>query len=244
MYSFLSNWDIAYYQKNLNRKTKKSVMGYRGSIENKAFFGSKMLTIPDEIRLENFSIIQSGDLVGGDANIQNVDETVIQSNTQQHAISAEPRVISEFRQNRRRKEKLKQKNKFLELKVYSDKALIKYLRSDGIDAEFIKYINPDFSFGEDGLDDDIEQYIINNVVPRYSIKRIIFYENQFANNVNSLNTIELDLSNLELLQKGYKISENVQIKISTDSPLNFKLIYTIPKLDNYSISFKVDLEKK
>ena len=244
LYSFLSNWDIAYYQKSLNRRTKELVMGYRGAIENKSFFGSKMLTIPDEIRLENFSIIQSNDLIGGDANIQNVDENVIQSNTEQRAISAEPRLVSEARINRRRKEKLVQKNKFLGLKVYSDKALIKYLRNDGIDDEFIKYINPDFSFGEDGLDDDIEQYIINNVVPRYKIKRIIFYENQFANNVNSLNTIELDLSNLELLQKGYKISENVQIKISTDSPLNFKLIYTIPKLDNYSISFKVDLEKK
>jgi hypothetical protein len=62
--------------------------------------------------------------------------------------------------------------------------------------------------------------------------------------VNSLNPIELDLSNLELLKKGYKISNNVEIKISPNSPLNFKMIYNIPKLDNYSISFKVDLEKK
>jgi hypothetical protein len=215
-------------------------MGYRGAIENKSFFGSKMLTIPDEIRLENFSIISSDDLVGGAGNIMNVTENVIQSNTEQSAVNAEIKI----RKNTRRRDKIKQKNKFIGLSVFSDKALIDYLRSDGIDKEFIEYINPDFSFGEGGLDDDIEQYIINNVVPRYKIKRIIFYENQFANNVNSLKPIELDLSNLELLKKGYKISENVQIKISTDSPLNFKLIYTIPKLDNYSISFKVDLEKK
>jgi hypothetical protein len=240
LYTFLSNWDIAYYQKNLNRRTKKPVMGYRGAIENKSFFGSKMLTIPDEIRLENFSIISSDDLVGGAGNIMNVTENVIQSNTEQSAVNAEIKI----RKNTRRRDKIKQKNKFIGLSVFSDKALIDYLRSDGIDKEFIEYINPDFSFGEGGLDDDIEQYIINNVVPRYKIKRIIFYENQFANNVNSLKPIELDLSNLELLKKGYKISENAQIKISTDSPLNFKLIYTIPKLDNYSISFKVDLEKK
>jgi len=239
IYTFLSNWDIDYYQKSLDRRTKRSAIGYRGSIENKSFFGSKMLTIPDEIRLENFSIIQLDDLVGGISNISNVEENVIESNIEEIAIDGQVKVKAE-----RRKEKIKQKNKSIRLNVFSDKALIKYLRSDGIDKEFIKYINPNFSFGEGGLDDDIEQYIINNVVPRYKIKRIIFYENRFANNVNSLNPIELDLTNLELLQKGYKISENVQIKISTDSPLNFKLIYTIPKLDNYSISFKVDLEKK
>jgi hypothetical protein len=138
----------------------------------------------------------------------------------------------------------KQENEFIELNVFSSKALVQYLRADGIDEEFEKYINPNFSFGEGGLDDDIEQYIINNVLSRYTIKRIIFYENQFANNVNKLNPVELDLSNLDLLKKGYKVSNNVKIKFSTESPLNFKMIYNIPKLDNYSISFKVDLEKK
>jgi len=235
LYTFLSNWDIGYYQKSINKKDIELVMGYRGAIENKAFFGSKMLTVPDEIRLENFTLIQLSELVGGLSNIANVPETVVQNNVQSSTVKSGNSLDV--------KTKI-QKNDFIELDVFSTKALVKYLRSDGIDSQFDKFINPAFSFGQDGLDDDIEQYILENVVPRYSIKRIIFYENQFANNVNSLNPIELDLSNLDLLKKGYRISENVKIKISTDSPLNFKLIYNIPKLDNYSISFKVDLEKK
>lgn len=234
MYTFLSNWDIGYYQKSSDRRTKELVMGYRGAIENKAFFGSKMLSIPDEIRLENFSIIQLDDLVGGLLNIENVDETVVQNNVTKSTVNAGNTNIKSKRE----------KSEYIEFNVFASKALLKYLRSDGIDAEFDKYINPNFSFGEGGLDDDIEQYIIENILTRYAIKRIIFYENQFANNVNSLKPVELDLSNLDLLKKGYKISENVKIKISTDSPLDFKMIYNIPKLDNYSISFKVDLEKK
>jgi hypothetical protein len=235
LYSFLSNWDIGYYQKNIDRKTKELVMGYRGAIENKAFFGSKMLTIPDEVRLENFTLIQLDDLVGGLSNIDNVSETVVQNNI--------TRSTTKGASSLNIKDK-KQENEFIELNVFSSKALVQYLRADGIDEEFEKYINPNFSFGEGGLDDDIEQYIINNVLSRYTIKRIIFYENQFANNVNKLNPVELDLSNLDLLKKGYKVSNNVKIKFSTESPLNFKMIYNIPKLDNYSISFKVDLEKK
>jgi len=103
------------------------------------------------------------------------------------------------------------------LDVYSSKALIKYLRNDGIDAEFNDFINPAFSFGETGLDDDIEEYIKNNIFQRYRVNRIIFYENRFANNVNQLEPIELDLSNFELLKKGYKISENLSVKFRTDS---------------------------
>jgi len=76
------------------------------------------------------------------------------------------------------------------------------------------------------------------------VKKITFYENQFANNVNSLPIVELDLTNLELLTKGYSINENVSIKFSNTSPLNFRLIYNIPKLNNYSISFIVELSKK
>ena len=235
LYTFMSNWDIGYYQKNIDRKTKELVVGYRGAIENKAFFGSKMLTVPDEIRLENFTLLQLDDLPGGLANIDNVTETVIQSDVERSTTKGGSSLDV--------KTKI-QKNKFINLNVFANKALVQFFRSDGIDTEFEKYINPNFSFGESGLDDDIDQYIINNILPKYKIKRIIFYENQFSNNVNSLNPIELDLSNLELLKKGYKVSSNIEIKISPNSPLNFKMIYNIPKLDNYSISFKVDLEKK
>lgn len=228
-YTFLSNWDMGYYNKAINRTTEEPIIGYRGVIEQKSFMGSKILSIPDKIRLENWTLIELEDLVGGLANIDNVTETVVK----------DINVTSTPAPNNTTTEKSE-----LILNVFSSKALIQYLRADGIDTEFNDFINPAFSFGESGLDDDIEEYIKNNIFQRYRVERIVFYENQFANNVNQLEPIELDLSNFELLQKGYKISENLSVKFRTDSPLDFKLIYNIPKLQNYSISFKVDLVKK
>jgi len=228
-YTFYSNWDMGYYKKAIDRTTEESIIGYRGVLENKSFFGSKIISIPDKIRLENFTIIDIDDLSGGLSGISNVPESVVK--TINKTSSAKPK-------------KAYTKKSSLVLDVFTTKALTDFLRLDGFDSEFNKYINPSFSFGEAGLDDDIIKYIQDNIFQRYSVKRIIFYENRFANNVNQLNTIELDLSNFELLKKGYKISENLSVKYSTQSPLNFTLIYNIPKLDNYSISFKVDLEKK
>ena len=226
---FLSNWDMGYYRKSLSRTSEEPVIGYRGVIENKAFLGSKILSIPDKVRLENWEMIELDDLTGGLSNIDNVPESVVKDVNSTSTPSPNNTIT--------RKEELI-------LNVYTTKSLIKYLRNDGIDAEFNDFINPAFSFGEDGLDDDIEQYIRNNIFQRYRIERIIFYENRFANNVNQLEPIELNLSNFELLRRGYKISENLSVKFRTDSPLDFRLIYNIPKLQNYSISFKVDLVKK
>jgi len=228
-YTFFSNWDMGYYKKAVDRTTEESIIGYRGVLENKSFFGSKIISIPDEIRLENFTVIDIDDLTGGLADISNVPESVVKTINDTSTPKPNNQVT------------LKQE---LVLDVFTTKSLTDFLRADGFDSEFNKYINPSFSFGEAGLDDDIIKYIQDNIFQRYSIKRIVFYENRFANNVNQLNTIELDLSNFELLKKGYKISENLSVKYSTESPLNFTLIYNIPKLDNYSISFKVDLEKK
>tara|TARA_R100000005_G_C4971155_1_gene184093 strand:- start:40 stop:1368 length:1329 start_codon:yes stop_codon:yes gene_type:complete len=243
MYTFLSNWDVDYYRKALNRTTEESIVGYRGVIENKAFLGSKIISIPDEIRLENFELLELTDIVGGISNIDNYTGSAVVSfvdTTKKRPVRKKKKSLSteDIREDKRT---TKQN---LVLDVFTTKALTKYLRADGFDYEFNTWINPNFSFGESGLDDDIEAYIQANIFQRYKVKRIIFYENRFANNVNTLEPIEVDLTNLELLQKGYMISENVQIKFSTESPLNFKLIYNIPKLDNYSISFKVDLEKK
>ncbi len=228
-YTFLSNWDMGYYRKAINRTTENPIIGYRGTIENKSFMGSKILSIPDKIRLENWELIEFEDLIGGLSNINNVPENVVK----QINLTTTPKpgnIVTD--------------KKELILSVFSTKALIKYLRADGIDTEFNDFINQQFSFGEDGLDDDIEQYIRNNIFQRYRVDKIIFYENRFANNVNQLESIELDLSNFELLRQGYKISENLSVKFFTDSPLDFTLIYNIPKLKNYSISFKVDLVKK
>ena len=230
MYSFLSNWDIDYYRKYEEKSVPVSQMGYRGTKEQKAFFGSKIISIPDAITLENFTIIDLSDLDGGISNIQNVSESTVKT--------------IESTSNTQGNDTTSTTNNKLILDVFSTKALTQYLRADGFDSEFNKWINPLFSFGESGLDDDIENYIAQNIFDRYTVKRVIFYESTFANNRYNLETVETTLTNLQLLQKDFAFSENCSIKFSTESDLNFRLIYNIPKLDNYSISWKVELVKK
>jgi len=229
LYSFMSNWDIDYYRKSLDAGTEESKIGYRGAKENKAFFGSKIMALPDKIILDNFDMIDIDDLDGGLVNINNVPESVVDTTIESQSTNASGALTSKEQ---------------IELNVFTTKALSKFLRADGIDAEFNTYINPLFSFGESGLDDDVENYIKENVYQRYVIKKIYFFESQFTNNVYTLDPVELGLTTFQLQQKGYKLSENVSVKFSTESPLNFTMIYNIPKLDNYSISFQVELEKK
>ena len=225
----MSNWDIDYYRKSLDAGTEESKIGYRGAKENKAFFGSKIMALPDKIILDNFDMIDIDDLDGGLVNINNVPESVVDTTIESQSTNASGALTSKEQ---------------IELNVFTTKALSKFLRADGIDAEFNTYINPLFSFGESGLDDDVENYIKENVYQRYVIKKIYFFESQFTNNVYTLDPVELGLTTFQLQQKGYKLSENVSVKFSTESPLNFTMIYNIPKLDNYSISFQVELEKK
>ena len=243
-YIFLSNWDLNYYKKAIDRTTSEDIIGYQGTIENKSFLGSKILSIPDKIRLETWELIDEDELEGGIGNIDNVSADVVK----RIDITSTPKPLSRPANTADRPQPSadtgRTDKKELILNVFSTKALINYLRADGIDTEFNDFINPLISFGEEGLDDDIEKYIRDNIFQRYKVDKIIFYENRFANNVNQLEPIELDLSNFELLRQGYKISENLSIKFFTDSPLDFTLIYNIPKLKNYSISFKVDLIKK
>ena len=231
LYTFQSNWDIDYYRKAQDAITEDSKVGYRGAKEGKAFFGSKIMAIPDKIILDNFTVIPLGDLDGGLANINNVTESVVDETitTKQTKGGLTNALVSKTA---------------LRLNVFTTKALTEYFRSDGIDSEFNTYINPLFSFGEAGLDDDITNYIQENLFHRYRIKKIYFFENRFTNNVNALEPIELNKTSFELYQKGYKLSENVSVKFSQTAPLNFMMIYNIPKLDNYSISFQVELEKK
>jgi len=232
LYTFMSNWDIDYYFKSINKNTLVSKIGYSGVLENKSFFGSKIMEIPDTITLENFVSLDLSELDGGLPNISNVSENVIRQDLSTTFNQGPPSSPSPTDRTQ------------MILDVFSTKALTKYLRANGFDGEFNTYINPLFSYGESGLDDDINNYISNNIFDRYVVKRVVFYENTFSNNTYSLPTLDLTLTNTQLFSKGYNFSENCNIKFSSSEPLDFRLIYNIPKLDKYSISFKVELEKK
>jgi len=129
------------------------------------------------------------------------------------------------------------------LEVFTDLALADYLISEGFSTEFIKYINPEYSFGDPILEDDIKAYIIENIKQRYVVKNIIFWE-KYWNLGDPYPEIQTNLTDSQKISNGYFTSRSFSTKFANPDDLNFKLIYNIPQDKNFSISFTVILEKK
>ena len=219
-FTFRSNWDPFYFRRYLKSQTSLPVIGTREPKEEKAFFGSKVIAIPSIITLETFpqGII---------------DSTSLFSKNQ----------ITKVPQNIIRQETINKRGRILNLDVYTDLALADYMITNGFSDEFIKYINPNYSFGDPILDDDIRAYILENIKQRYVIKNVIFWE-KYWNAGDSYPQIQTNFTDSEKIANGYFTSRSFSTQFANPDDLNFKLIYNIPQDKNFSIAFTVILEKK
>jgi hypothetical protein len=217
---FRSNWDPFYFRKYVKSQKFENVIGTREPKEEKAFFGSKVISIPSMVTLETFpqGVLNSSTLVTKNQ-------------------------ITKFSENIVRSEKATKGGRVLTLDVFTDLALADYLISQGFSTEFIKYINPEYSFGDPILEDDIKAYIIENIKQRYVVKNIIFWE-KYWNAGDSYPEIQTNLTDTQKLANGYFTSRSFSTKFANPDDLNFQLIYNIPQDKNFSISFTVILEKK
>ena len=217
---FRSNWDPFYYDKYTKPLQSNGVIGTREPKEEKSFFASKTISIPNQIKLETFP---EGDieksLLGNINQIRNVKPNIVKS-TIQSANKTQ-----------------------LEIKVFANLAMENNLIKDGFDREFNKYINPLYSFGDPIITDDVKKYIRLNVYQRYSISKIIFWEKQWFKG-DPYPQIEFNLTDKQKIEKGYKVSKNFSTYLENPDDLYFKLIYNIPNDKNFSIAFTVILDKK
>lgn len=219
-FTFRSNWDPFYFRKYIKPDVFENVIGTREPKEEKAFFSSKVISIPGQITLETFpqGIIPLKS-IGTIRQISTVNENIASQEIEDS------------------------KGKVLILDVATNQALADYLISDGFSSEFYKYINPNYSFGDPILDDDIKNYIYRNIVDRYVVKNIIFWE-KFWNKGNPSPQVETNLTDSQKIANGYVVSRNFTTKFVNPDDLNFQLIYNIPLDKNFSIAFTVVLEKK
>lgn len=220
-FAFRSNWDPFYFWKYSRRNVRSSVMGTSEPKEEKSFFGSKVIAIPNEVRLEKFP---SGD-----------DEVQIKLPTRNQFVNTGKSVAA--------LKVVEAKKNTLNLRVFSTIALQDFLIADGFSDQFSKYINPNYSFGNPDLDDDVKVYIQENIFDRYIIKEIIFWE-KFWEKGKDLPQVRYDLTDTQKIKDGYIRSKNFTVKPLSVGSLDFDLIYTLPKDKNSSISFSVVLEKK
>jgi len=222
-YVFRSNWDPFYYKKYIKNNLFENVIGTREPKEEKSFFASKAISIPNEIRLETFplGILTSQDVIDA-GSLQNVDAGIITKN-----------IITSSKTE-------------LDLGIIVTKSLEEWLITDGFGTEFYKFIDPNYSFGDLILDDDIKTYIQENIFQRYVIKEVIFWEKVWipTKGINDLPQIAINLTDIQKIQNGYLKSKNFKVIIDESGGLNFKVIYTVPKDKRTSIAITVVLEKK
>ena len=217
---FRSNWDTNYYNKFLKATYNVPQMGTREPKENKSFFASKVIAVPDTVRIETFpeGIIPRKDL-GSFSKIRTVKENIVSE-------------VSEIN-----------RNQVLTLDIFTGLALQDWLIADGIGTQFYKYLNPNYSFGDPHPDDDIKTYISDNVYDRYIVKDVILWQ-KFWKKGDYLPSVEVNLTDKQKIAAGYVQTKNFQAKFANPNDLNFQLIYNIPQDRNYSIAFTVILEKK
>ena len=201
-----------------------TIIGTREPKEEKSFFGSKAISIPNEVRIETFplGITEEFEFTDLGSSIFNIEGSIVSSQ----------RV-------------LKNRNE-LRLNVYVTKSLEEWLILDGFSEEFIKYIDPNYSFGDIGITDDVRLYIRENIFQRYAIKEVIMWEKTWirSKKVAPIPQIVTDLTDVQKSLQGYSVSKNFKYTPNQLSSLDFEVIYTIPTAKRTSIAFTVVLEKK
>ena len=219
---FRSNWDPYYYWKYLKRSVSQPVIGTREPKEEKAFFASKVIAIPDSPKIEKFTggAISRQQFGKKPSKITTIPQDIV------YEITSTPNL-----------------GNTLTMDVYVTSALSKWLIESGFDAEFTKYMDPNYSFDQRTVKDDVTKYIEENIFDRYEISSITFWEKQYQPGFEEP-LIRLDYTDAEKRANGYTTSTNFQTVPLGNNPLNFSLIYKLSTDKKISISCTVTLNKK
>ena len=238
-YAFSSNWDPAYFIKSIDKSLIENVAGTRSMAERKSFFGSKYLKVPETIVLETFEpspfvkgAIRQPDLVDGtfmhlDTPSVRVNKKVIKTEgvVNTRAITPVPTTPT------------------ITFYMFNQKRLMEYLFTP-IKAQFEKYVNKLYGWGDlETLDDDVNQYIRENILKLYKIEKVEFYTLPSREKVPS-NFTTAELTNAQKISAGLSINNNVSSKTINTNPFDLRLIYNKRTGFAESFGFSVTIVKK
>lgn len=219
---FKSNWDPSYFNRAITKLDERGVIGTRNSTEDKSFYGSKIMKIPNEILVDIFK--QKEVSSQEELNAVNIDEpnniydlVFFNDVTNNHVV----------------------------IDVYLEKRLVEYLSANGVTEFFEKYVNPTLGVGDlSTLKDDVDFYIKENILPRLKIKDtnlfVLTSENEAIN--DTLPLINSEINDVEKLVSGLSLVTSFRIKkLNSSNNFNFRLIYNTRPSEFYSIgpSFKI-----
>mgnify|MGYP003119632128 CR=1 FL=1 len=238
-YAFSSNWEPSYFTKSIDKSAIQKIIGTRSMFERKSFFGSKYLKVPENIVLETFKpdpfvkgAVKQPSLIDGTFMYQNQDSVTINK-----------RIIKSEGVRNIRAIKKKPSSPVEIFYLFNEKRLIEYLFTP-IKEQFQKYIRDLYGYGNlETLDDDVEQYIRENILKLYKVEKIEFYS-LASRTKGSSNYTTAELTNPEKIANGLTINDNISSKTLNTNPFDLKLIYNKRTGFSESYGFSVTIVKK
>ena len=230
---FNSNWDNNYFQFYETRFGKKDIKKF-GEIyveniegteelrEQKSFFGSKIMNTPYKFIIHTFN------------------ENEIKYWIEQSLSSTDIDIL--------KKEKKKilpegNKNKII-IEIDVKQRLLREMIENNAANEFFKLKQYNITRFSNMTDDEIlketQKYLLQNIIPLYKIKDIIFYEKEDADK-NEDEIVRFDLSHSEKKYLNYKQTKNMQIKQIND--FKFRIIREIDTKKFKSFTVSIILER-
>ncbi len=213
---FESSWDPGFYRQYSAPQTYIDLPGTRGMMEKKSFFGSKVMQTPDMINSQKQLIYPTSMPDALNINYDNFPNYEIFWEETQYELRGV---------------------------LLMDRMVTRYFLNNGGKKVFDKFIVPEFGFGDQSInDDDFNEYMKLNVVPRYQSKNNGTYLKKIpVQNGASLPQVIGNLADYEKLINGYLPSQNV--KYTKVNELRYE--FTIDKDPgfNYSIAFSIRIGK-
>ena len=238
-YIFSSNWEPSYFTKSIDKSQEEEVIGTRSMFERKSFFGSKYLKVPETIILETFEpdpfikgAIRQPDLIDG---------TFMYKDTPSVTLN-KPLIRTEGVKQTRDIKKVPS-TATIEFYLFNQKRLMEYLFTP-IKAQFEKYVNKLYGWGDlETLDDDVNQYIRENILKLYKIDKVEFYT--LASRKRGASTFTTaELTDAEKIENGLTINNSVSSKTINTNPFDLRLIYNKRTGFTESFGFSVTIVKK
>ena len=212
-YTFSSNWDPGYFIKNIDKSKITDVIGTRSMKEKKSFYGSKYLKVPQRITLETFAPAEFLKDAVKNPSLVRGDFMHIENESN------------------------------VEFFLFIRKRLINFLFIP-IKETFKKYINPEFGFGNTKtIDDDVSQYIQDNILQLYKIESVNLYVRETRENI-PLTFITAELNNENKAANNLNITTAFASSKINTNPFDLKLIYNKRTGFSEAFGFSVTLVKK
>jgi hypothetical protein len=263
---FSSSWDPGYYDRFTGPLVYDRVAGTRAMKEYKGFLGSKIMKTPDPLDFDNYitlQILRAGTGFGSSdvsiinsqinsfvKSIQYIDTTNSGTGIGKpvpyiSGVDYDKLDLNLFPYAELIWQYFPDINKVKGI-VRLDRMLSRYLLNDGIKQVFIDNIISEFGVGNpDSIDDDVTEYIKNNVLPLYMGDNMDLYvQKEATTNVQSQSAellIRGDIVTSDKYQLGYE--NEADFKLTKLSNLIYTFEYNLENNYKYSLLFNLGVTK-